>query len=176
MKKTIIIALLVLAVLCFFLFSEPWLDLIKRLPDSNKGASWAPFAYYYISRLHAVVGRHERVVEICRLMQETYGDEKSASYIKSENGRYYMPAALFYEATSLEALADGELNDADKLRAKGDSTGHAENADKALEHLYAAQDCLETFTDNYTYDELYSDANKHLNRIRVKLSNLRAGE
>ncbi len=166
MKRLIIILIVLFVVFGFFLFTEPGLDILQGIPDSNRGASWAPFAYYYISRLHSVVGRHERSIEICGLIQKSYWKEMGdASYIENEYGMYYVPAALYYEGVGQEALGDVELAEADKRRAKGDDAGADAYRLKAQRYYANARECFLSFTDNFNLHELYPKANRRLNII-----------
>ena len=57
MKKILYTVVILGGLAAFFLFSSPGLDLLKRVPDKDQDASWAPFMYYNIGRLHEAAGR-----------------------------------------------------------------------------------------------------------------------
>ena len=173
MKKWFFILLVFAGLVFFFLFTGPGLDIMIKLPDSNREAAWAPFAYYYIGRLHSITGRHEEGIEVYRLIQECYWEDlKDKKFVESDVWRHYVPKALFYEGVGYEELGDGELRAADKSRTQGDESSYDTHMAEARYRYLNALECYKSFISNFTDDVLYSSANQRHSKLLTKLGML----
>jgi tetratricopeptide (TPR) repeat protein len=159
----------------FFLFSTPGLDTLKRLPDGHKEATWAPFMYYNIARLHASMGRQEKAAEIYEQMLDMYdtnpGRKSKATFVDNKVSRHYMPYALFRLAVCKEKMADTEYNLYTSNHGQGNEKDANENLALSLTHYDEAKRLYQEFVNNFNDNALYSDANRRLNELRVKTEN-----
>ena len=173
MKKWFFIFVVFAALVFFFLFTGPGLDILIKLPDSNRKAGWAPFAYYYIGRLHSITGRHDEGTEVYRLVQECYWKElKDEKFVESDVWRHYVPKALFYEGVGCEEMGDAELLSAEKYRAQGDESSYETHVADAKEYYINALECYNSFIAYFTDDVLYSSANQRHSKLLMKLGML----
>ena len=172
MKKILYTIVILGAATGFFLFSAPGLDILKKAPDSNREATWAPFMYYNIARLHESMGRHDTAVEIYDEMLKTYDRDRrrSGQFVEHDLSRHYVPYALYRKGICLKKMGDKEYARASAQRSEGKSKEAEESA--ALSEKYHTQACriFREFIDKYVRHKLYPEANRLYNELQINLS------
>lgn len=177
MKKTLYTLVILGGLIGFFLFTTPGLDTLKRLPDAHKDASWAPFLYYNIARIHADLGRTDKAEEIYEQMLNVYDDDfmrkgKCAPFVRNELSRHYMPYVLFRCGTCYEKTADNEYNLYTVQHSQGNEKEAGDNLDKARKDYATATNLFSEFIDRFRDHPLYSEANRHHNETETKYESL----
>lgn len=170
MKKLLYTIIVLGGAAGFFLFSSPGLDILKGLPESNRKAVWAPFAFYNIGRLHEGMGRYDSAMEMYDEMLKTYDRRRSGQYVEHELSKHYIPYTLYRKGVCLKKMGDQEYNLSTSLRREGKNDEAAESQRLSKKHYQDASQIFREFIDKHAYHKLYPDANRLYSELQVELA------